>query len=67
VGASNQGTLAEIWDGSHWTIQPTPNPADSHGSEFYDISCTSPTDCTAVGNYHNSHHANFSLAETRTG
>jgi hypothetical protein len=46
-------TLAEVWDGSSWTIQQTPSPnGDGPGLPgFNGISCTSATACTAVGTY----------------
>jgi hypothetical protein len=43
---------AEVWDGTHWTIQNTANPGSLSG-----VSCTSATACIAVGplnNYGNS-------------
>lgn len=46
-----QVTLAEAWDGTSWTVQPTPNPAASFGAELQGVSCTSPTYCAAVGQY----------------
>lgn len=51
-----QVTLAEHWDGSAWSIQPTPNPAavGANGqpqASLAGVSCTSSTDCTAVGTY----------------
>jgi hypothetical protein len=40
-------TVAEDWDGQHWTIQPTPTPAG--GGELVGVSCTTATECFAVG------------------
>ncbi len=42
--AVSSGTLAELWDGTRWTIQKTPT-----GSQFNAVSCTSADACTAVG------------------
>ncbi len=44
-------TLAESWDGTTWTVDPTPAPP-RHVFWFSltGVSCTSPTSCTAVGN-----------------
>jgi hypothetical protein len=42
-------TLAERWDGTSWTIQPTPNPSGARHPSLSGVSCTSPTTCTAVG------------------
>jgi hypothetical protein len=54
VGIANEdpstgavSTLAEHWDGTAWTIQPTPPPVG--GSVLAGVSCTSPPACTAVG------------------
>jgi hypothetical protein len=43
-------TLAERWDGAHWRIQSTPNPAGSSFSVLNAVSCSSSRACTAVGN-----------------
>lgn len=49
--ADTQVTLAERWDGVRWSIQATPNPPNpNYGSELSAVSCSSRTDCTAVGN-----------------
>jgi hypothetical protein len=49
-GAGTRVTLAERWDGTSWTIQPTPSLSPNY---FYTtlsgVSCTSATACTAVG------------------
>ena len=42
-------TLAEVWDGSTWTVQSTPNPTGATSGSLYGVSCTSATACTAVG------------------
>jgi hypothetical protein len=47
VGQSNGTTLAEVWNGSDWAIQTTPNPTG--GSGVSGVSCTAPAACTAVG------------------
>jgi hypothetical protein len=44
-------TLAESWNGSRWSIQPTPNPRGAAGSGLAAVSCRSRIACTAVGNY----------------
>src|SRR5580698_7751230 len=46
AGASQP--LAERWDGTNWTIQPTPGP--SQGGGFLNgVACPSASSCTAVG------------------
>jgi hypothetical protein len=44
-------TLAERWNGKTWAITPTPDLI--HGTDSYleGVSCTSQTDCVAVGSY----------------
>jgi hypothetical protein len=45
-------TLAELWDGSSWTVQPTPDPSDAGGeNELAGVACASVTNCMAVGAY----------------
>ncbi len=38
------GTLIETWDGTTWSITPSPAPGELAG-----VQCISPTDCVAVG------------------
>jgi hypothetical protein len=45
-------TSAEHWNGTSWQLQGTPNPGALHSS-LAGVSCTSSTDCTAVGFYRN--------------
>ena len=51
VGDTNQGSdyqpLAEHWNGSAWTVQPTAKPATRQTLQA--ISCPSTTVCTGVG------------------
>jgi hypothetical protein len=50
-GDPNSGTpfmLVERWDGSRWSIQPTPSAGGLDGA-LGDVSCPSVTMCTAVG------------------
>src|SRR5438477_4110884 len=44
-------TLIEGWDGSGWSVVPSPskNPAGGGGSMLRDLSCASPTSCVTVG------------------
>jgi hypothetical protein len=42
-------TLAERWNGTAWTIQPTPNPVGSSINDLTAVSCTSAGACIAVG------------------
>jgi hypothetical protein len=60
-------SLAERWDGTTWTVEPTPMPAGGIASELVGISCTSATTCTAVGDVTNSAHTTLTLAEAWDG
>src|SRR5262249_1143635 len=55
-------TLSERWNGSRWTIQPTPNPAGAAPRQLARVPCTSPSACTATGEA-----ANRPLAERWDG
>ncbi len=52
-------TLAERWQGSRWSVEPTPGSVPSNLSS---VSCTSRTACTAVGSS-----SNRALAERWNG
>jgi hypothetical protein len=41
--------LAEYWDGTKWTIQPTALPAGAAGGSLTGVACVSLVNCTAVG------------------
>jgi hypothetical protein len=43
-----QLTLAEAWNGTSWSVQPTPSPNATH-NELIGVSCGAPGACTAVG------------------
>src|SRR5579862_6512489 len=49
----SDSTLSEWWDGSRWTIQPTPSPGSPGSSDSGDsltsVSCLSSGECFAVG------------------
>jgi hypothetical protein len=68
--ASTDLTLAEGWNGTAWSIQPTPNPADADsfpGSVLSAISCSSAAACMAVGSYTNTAGNVVTLAESWNG
>ena len=65
---ASQVSIAETWNGSTWTWQPFPVPADSSGAELTGVSCTSPSFCEAVGSYFdNTTGTNVTLAATWNG
>jgi hypothetical protein len=44
-------TLAEVWNGTSWSVQTTPNPSEATTSRLNSVSCTSASACVAVGEY----------------
>ena len=44
-------TLVEHWDGTSWTVVPSPDPAGTTTTDFTGVSCASDTSCVAVGLY----------------
>ena len=71
----NNVTLAEVWNGTTWSIQSTPNPSGAAAmclttldcTAFTGVSCTSSTACIAVGFYANSNNFYFTVAEIWNG
>jgi hypothetical protein len=49
--ADTSVNLAEAWNGTNWRVQAIPAPKGSTSSSLSGVSCTSPSACTAVGNY----------------
>jgi hypothetical protein len=67
IANSAFATLAEVWNGANWVVQPTPNPSGStSGLILAGVSCASPTACTAVG-YENISSGTVTLAEVWNG
>jgi hypothetical protein len=60
-------TLAERWNGTVWSIQTTPDPAEAKSSTLRGVSCTSSETCTAVGEYSTSSGGLSTLAESWNG
>jgi hypothetical protein len=70
VGAgaiSVDNALAEVWDGTTWSIQTTPDSPGAVTSNLAGVSCTSDSACTAVGSYIDSSDAGGTLAEVWDG
>ena len=44
-------TLIESWNGSVWSIVPSPNTSPTQINFLGGVSCSSPSACTAIGNY----------------
>ena len=45
-------TLIERWDGSAWSIVPSPNTSPSQSNGLLGVTCVSVSDCWAVGAYY---------------
>ena len=65
-GATTQ-SLAERWNGTKWTTQPTPMPVGATSSSLSGVSCTSPTSCTADGTSYLPSGFEYPLAERWNG
>jgi hypothetical protein len=49
-GLGVQSPLAMRWDGTSWSVEPTPSPSGTlNYVGLYGVSCTYPTACMAVG------------------
>ena len=46
-----ESTVAELWNGTSWAIEATPNPPGTVYAMLNGVSCASPTGCTAVGSF----------------
>jgi hypothetical protein len=65
---SNFHPLVERWNGTSWTVVPSPNPAGGIGGAFSGVSCRSTPACFAVGAYFsNTTKTLRTLVETWTG
>lgn len=49
TGPVPEPTLAESLNGTHWTIQPTPNPVGATDSYLAGVSCLTAATCMAAG------------------
>jgi hypothetical protein len=56
-------TLAEHWNGTEWSLQPTPNPEGAKESALEQVSCVSAASCMASGFSKNSSGTLVTLAE----
>lgn len=52
-GTPALATFIAVWDGSGWSVVPSPNGDANLNSvnQLFSVSCTSPTFCVAVGTY----------------
>src|SRR5438552_17844610 len=49
-----QQGLAEVWNGTGWTVTAVPTPKHGLAASLFGVSCVSSTDCHAVGAWVNS-------------
>jgi hypothetical protein len=56
-------TLAEVWDGTTWSIRPTPSPSTTDNL-FQAVSCGAGQVCTAVGSAQDPGRVSATLIET---
>jgi hypothetical protein len=66
LSGSQQQTLIESWDGTRWSVLPSPSPG-STGSALFGVSCVSDDVCAAVGATGNSGGIERPLAESWDG
>jgi hypothetical protein len=59
--------LAEHWDGTTWTAQTPPLPANINFGQLINVSCPTARHCTAVGNYSQFNQAQGLIAEQWNG
>lgn len=67
VSAGVTRTLAERWNGTIWSIQTPINVTGATSNFLVSVSCTTATNCTAVGHYVNGAGASVPLAENWNG
>jgi hypothetical protein len=66
LGIDTLQTLAESWDGTRWTLLPSPNRGTT-GDNFDGVSCVSANLCMAVGAFGNSSDVTGTLVESWDG
>jgi hypothetical protein len=69
IDSSNSArkTLVESWDGTSWSVLPSPSPGTGRRGptpELIGVSCISAATCTAAGYYTNTSHQRNTLIET---
>jgi len=65
--SSATNTLAESWNGSAWSVVPSPNPSGATFSTLQGISCASAAMCMAAGLYTSSSSVDVTLTESWNG
>ena len=67
VGSEVSQTLIEHWDGTTWTIVPSPNTSATQDNLLKSVTCTSTSQCWAVGYYGDYDHVVQALIEQWDG
>jgi subtilase family serine protease len=62
----NLDTLTEHWNGSNWTVVPSPSPGP-YSNGLSSVAAVSATDIWAVGNYMDSNYNRYTLTEHWNG
>ena len=60
-------TLAELWNGTTWSVVDTGNQDMGESNTLDSVSCAGPQFCMAVGEYPNKHHKASTLTELWNG
>jgi hypothetical protein len=66
LSVGQQRTLTESWDGTRWSVLPSPSPG-STGSALFGVSCAAADACAAVGATGNSGDVERPLVESWDG
>jgi hypothetical protein len=64
---TQEGPIAEYWNGSTWTVSLLPAPSTAFFTALLGISCTSASSCTAAGSWAPNTKPNESLIESWNG
>jgi hypothetical protein len=62
VSGGAHWAMSATWDGTSWTLKTVPKPSGALRSVLLDVSCSDPSNCTAVGGYRNSSNVQVSFA-----
>ncbi len=66
-GSSMDHTLVESWDGTAWSVVPSPDGSPTSENRLYGVSCSSATNCVAVGSAQSSESVSQTLIESWNG
>ena len=65
VGVDGSSTLIESWNGTSWSVVPSPNPGNN--GVLRSVHCISAASCVAVGDALNSNNVDLTLIESWNG